>query len=112
VSDDGTRQTLTASRSTYTAAEILQQGSSCTVDVLAVIPLNQLASDGGPATGFVLLVHRDDVPDYQAQIGKHIPDAAAAKVVVGATLPAKWVAGPGLPTDVNLVSPDWPAIAA
>jgi hypothetical protein len=80
--------------------------------VLAVIPLNQLASDGTPATGLVLLVHRDGVADYQAQIGTHIPDAAVAKVVVGATLPARWVPGPGLPTDVNLVSPDWAAIAA
>ena len=112
VSDDGTRQTLKASKSTYTAAEILQQGAPCTVDVLAVIPLNQLASDGAPATGLVLLVHRDGVADYQAQIGTHIPDAAVAKVVVGATLPARWVPGPGLPTDVNLVSPDWAAIAA
>jgi hypothetical protein len=112
VSDDGTRQTLAASKSTYTAAEILQQGAPCTVDVLAVIPLNQLASDGGPATGLVLLVHRDGVADYQAQIGTHIPAAAVAKVVVGATLPARWVPGPGLPTDVNLVSPDWAAIAA
>ena len=80
--------------------------------MLAVIPLNQLASDGGPATGLVLLVHRDDVPDYQAQIGTHIPDAAVARVVVGATLPARWVQGPGLPTDVTLVSPDWAASAA
>jgi hypothetical protein len=112
VSDDGTRQTLTALKSTYTAAEILHQGAPCTVDVLAVIPLNQLASDGGPATGLVLLVHRDGVADYQAQIGTHIPDAAVAKVVVGATLPARWVPGPGLPTDVNLVTPDWPAMAA
>jgi hypothetical protein len=45
--------------SVYTAAEILEQGSPCTVDV-----------------------------------------------------PARWVRGPGLPTDVNLVTPDWPAMAA
>jgi hypothetical protein len=112
VSDDGTRQKVTTSKSTYTAAEILQQGSACTVDVLAVIPLKQLASDGWPATGLVLMVHRDGFPGYQAQIGTHIPEAAVAKVVVGATLPARWVPGPGLPTDVNLVTPDWPAIAA
>jgi hypothetical protein len=112
VSDDGTQQKLTTSKSTYTSAEILQLGAPCTVDVLAVIPLNQLASDGGPATGLVLMVHRPGVPGYQAQIGTHIPDAAAARVVVGATLPARWVKGPGLPTDVNLVTPDWPAIAA
>jgi hypothetical protein len=68
--------------------------------------------DGLPATGLVLTVHRDGVPDYQAQIGTHIPEAMVAKVVAGATLPARWVPGPGLPTDVNLVSPDWAAIAA
>ena len=97
VSDDGTRQTLTASRSTYTAAEILQQGSPCTVDVLAVIPLNQLASDGGPATGLVLLVHRDDVPDYQAQIGTHIalPRSPGSS---WRDAPAGWVQRPGLTT--------------
>jgi hypothetical protein len=112
VSDDGTKQTLKSSKSTYTAAEILQQGSPCTVDVLLVIPLNQLTSDGLLATGLVLTVHRDGVPDYQAQIGTHIPDAMAAKVVAGATLPARWVPAPGFPTDVNLVSPDWATIAA
>ena len=112
VGDDGARQTLKSSKSTYTAAEILQQGSPCTVEVLLVIPLNQLTSDGLPATGLVLTVHRDGVPEYQAQIGTHIPDAMIAKVVAGATLPARWVPGPGLPTDVNLVSPDWAAIAA
>ena len=77
-----------------------------------VIPLNQLASRRRARNGALLLAHRDDVPDYQAQIGTHIPDAAVARVVVGATLPARWVQGPGLPTDVNLVSPDWAAIAA
>jgi hypothetical protein len=80
--------------------------------VLLVIPLNQLTSDGLLATGLVLTAHRDGVADYQAQIGTHIPDAMAAKVVAGATLPARWVPGPGLPTDVNLVSPDWATIAA
>ena len=109
-SDDGTSQVVTTSKSTYTAAEILAQGSPCTVTVLAVIPLHDTTSDGAPATGLVLTVHRDGVGDHQAQIGTHIPDAAAPKVVVGATLPAKWVKGPGLPTDVNLVSPDWSAI--
>ncbi len=112
VSDDGTRQKVTTSVSSFTAAEILRDGAPCTVEVLAVIPLNQLASDGGPATGIVMTVHRDDVADYQAQIGTHIPDAAIEKVVVGAILPARWVRGPGLPTDVNLVSPDWSAILA
>jgi hypothetical protein len=109
---DGTTETLQTSTSVYTAAEILEQGSPCTVDVLAVIPLHQLASDGRPATGLVLTVHRPGIPGYQAQIGLHIPAAAVAKVVVGATLPARWVPGPGLPTDVNLVTPDWPAMAA
>jgi hypothetical protein len=47
-----------------------------------------------------------------ARVGTFIPPAAVSKVVVGATLPARWVPGPGLPTDVNLVIPDWPAIAA
>ena len=112
VSDDGTKQKVTTSKSSFTTAEILRDGASCTVEVLAVIPLNQLASDGGPATGIVMTVHRDGVPDYQAQIGAHIPEAAVATVVVGATLPARWVTGPGLPTDVNLVSPDWSAILA
>jgi hypothetical protein len=112
VSDDGTSQTLKTSKSIYTAAEILEQGSPCTVEVLAVIPLNQPASDGGPATGLVLTVRRPGVADYQAQIGLRIPDDAVARVVVGATIPARWVPGPGLPTDVNLVSPDWAAFAA
>jgi hypothetical protein len=112
VSDDGTKQTLKSSKSTYTAAEILEQGAPCTVEVLLVIPLNQLTSDGLPATGLVLTVHRDGVADYQAQIGTHIPEAMVAKVVAGATLPARWVPGPGLPTDVNLVTPDWAAIPA
>jgi hypothetical protein len=108
---DGEQHTLTTNRSTYTAAQILQEGSPCTVEVLAVIPMDQSTSEG-PATGLILTVHRDGVPEYQAQVGTFIPPAAVAKVVVGATLPAKWVPGPGLPTDVNLVIPDWAAIAA
>ncbi len=112
VSDDGTRQKVTTSKSAFTAAEILRDGAPCTVEVLAVIPLNQLTQDGQPATGLVLQVHRDGVPPYQAQIGTHIPDAAVALVVPGATLPGRWVPGVGEPTDVNLVTPDWPAILA
>lgn len=112
VSDDGSTQTLKTNKSTFTAAEILAQGQPCTVDVLAVIPLDQLASDGSRATGLVLNVQRPGVSDYQAQIGTHIPESVEAKVVVGAKLPARWVPGPGLPTDVNLVCPDWAAIAA
>jgi hypothetical protein len=110
-SDDGTTQTLETNRSTYTAAQILREGSPCTVEVLAVIPMDQRTSEG-PATGLILTVHRDGMPGYQAQVGTFIPPAAIAKVVVGATLPARWVPGPGLPTDVNLVIPDWAAIAA
>jgi hypothetical protein len=109
--EDGTQHTLTTNRSTYTAAQILHEGAPCTVEVLAVIPMDQSTSEG-PATGLILTVHRDGVPEYQAQVGTFIPPAAVAKVVVGATLPARWVPGPGLPTDVNLVIPDWAAIAA
>ena len=112
VSDDGTRQKVTTSKSAFTAADILRDGGPCTVDVLAVIPLNQLTQDGLAATGLVLQVHRDGVPPYQAQIGTHIPDAAVALVIPGATLPARWVPGIGEPTDVNMVTPDWPAIVA
>ena len=110
VSDDGTRQTVTTNKSTFTAAEILRDGEACTIDVLAIIPLHQKNQDGLDVTGLVLSVHRSGTPAYQAQIGTPIPEAAIAKVVVGATLPAKFVFGPGLPTDVNLVTPDWPAI--
>ena len=112
VSDDGTEQVLKTNKGTYTTAEILATGSPCTVDVLAVFPLNQLTAAGQPATAMILTVHRDGVAEYQAQIGTYIPEAAVAKVVEGATLPAKWIPGPGLPTDVNLVVPDWAAIAA
>jgi hypothetical protein len=109
--EDGVQHTLTTNRSTYTAAQILQEGAPCTVEVLAVIPMDQVTSEG-PATGLILTVHRDGVPEYVAQVGTFIPPAAVAKVIVGATLPARWVPGPGLPTDVNLVIPDWAAIAA
>ncbi len=112
VSDDGSSETLKINKETASSADILRDGAPCTVQVLLVFPLNQLAADGGPATGLVLQVHRDGVEDYQAQIGLHIPEAALPSVVVGATLPAKWVPGPGLPSDVNLVCPDWAAIAA
>jgi hypothetical protein len=108
---NGVQHTLTTNRSTYTAAQILQEGAPCTVDVLAVIPMEQSTSEG-PATGLILTVHRDGVAEYVAQVGTFIPPSAVAKVIVGATLPARWVPGPGLPTDVNLVIPDWPAIAA
>lgn len=112
VSDDGTRQKVTTSASVFTAAQILRDGAPCTIEVLALVPLNQLTQDGLLATGLILQVHRDGVPPYQAQIGTHIPDAATALVVPGATLPGRWVPGVGQPTDVNLVTPDWPAILA
>ena len=110
-SDDGTKQTLTTNTAPVTAADILRDGKPCTVEVLAVIPLNQNTQDSLPATGLVLAVTRDGAAPYQAQVGVHIPDGVASKVVVGATLPAKWVPGTGEPTDVNLVTPDWTAIA-
>jgi hypothetical protein len=109
--EDGTRHTLTTNRSTYTAAQILHEGAPCTVEVLAVIPMDQVTSEG-PATGLILTEHAPGDPEYVAQVGTFIPPAAVAKVVVGATLPARWVLGSGLPTDVNLVIPDWAAIAA
>lgn len=110
VNDDGTQQKLETNTSTFTAAEILAQGSPCTVDVLAVIPMTQTNSLGQVVTGLVLTVHRDGAAPYQAQIGTFIPPDKAGRVTVGASLPAKWVPGPGLPTDVNLVTPDWSQI--
>jgi hypothetical protein len=110
VSDDGTEQKLETHTSTYTAAEILEHGSPCRVDVLAVIPMTQTNTLGQVVTGLVLTVHRPGAGPYQAQIGTHIPPDKAARVIVGASLPAKWVLGPGLPTDVNLVTLDWPQI--
>lgn len=112
VSDDGTKQKVVTSKGAFTAAEILRDGAPCSVEVLAVIPLNQLTQDGKPATGLVLNVTREGVAPYQAQVGTFIPEAAVDRVVVGARLPARWVKGPGEPTDVNLVTPDWPAVLA
>jgi hypothetical protein len=43
----------------------------------------------------------DGVEPYQATCKHAIP-----------TLPARWAHGPGLPTDMSLVIPDWAAIAA
>jgi hypothetical protein len=60
----------------------------------------------------ILQVHRDDTPPYQAQVGLHIPDELASVVVPGARLPGKWLPGSGLPTDVNLVTIDFPALRA
>ena len=109
--EDGTQQTLTTNRSTYTAAQILHEGAPCTVEVLAVIPLDQVTSEG-PATGLILTVHRDGVPEYQAQVGTFIPPAAAREGHRRRDPAGQVGPGPGLPTDVNLVIPDWSAIAA
>ena len=107
-SDDGTQTPLTTHAGKQTAEEILSAGKPCTVDVLAVIPIDQLNSRGETVTGLVLSVHRDGKPDVQAQIGTHIPPELASRVVVGATLPAKYT--PGLGTGDDSVTPDWPSI--
>lgn len=112
VSDDGTRQKVETHKGTFTYADLIRDGRPCTVDVLAVIPLNELTQAGLPATGLVLQVHRDDVAPYQAQVALNIPEAAVSVVQPGAQLPAKWLPGPGLPTDVNLVTIDFPALQA
>jgi len=110
VSDDGTKQRVETNKASYTAAELLRDGRACTVEVLAAFPLGQLTQAGLPASGLILQVHRADAAPYQAQVGLHIPAAAESVVVVGARLPAKWLPGPGLPTDVNLVTIDFPAL--
>lgn len=97
-------------RSTYSYEELIRDGRPCTVEVSAVFPLNQLTPDGLPASGLILQVHRDGVAPYQAQIGTHIPDSVVPVVVPGAQLPGKWLPGPGLPTDVDLVTIDFPAL--
>jgi hypothetical protein len=112
VSDDGTRETLKTHQGTFTYEDLIRDGRPCTVDVLAVFPLDQLTRAGLPATAVVLQVSRDGVPPYQAQVGLHVPDAAVSVVVPGARLPGKWLPGPGLPTDVNLVTIDFPALQA
>lgn len=109
-SDDGTSEVVTTNKASYTADELLRDGRPCTVEVSAVFPLNQLTQAGLPASGLILQVHRDGAAPYQAQVGLHVPDAFAAAVVPGAQLPAKWLPGPGLPTDVNLVTIDFPAM--
>ena len=109
-SHDGTSEVVQTNRSTYTYEELIRDGQPCTVEVSAVFPLNQLTQAGLPASGLILQVRRDGVAPYQAQIGTHIPDAAVPVVVPGAQLPGKWLPGPGLPTDVNLVTIDFPAL--
>ncbi len=110
VSDDGTHETVKTNKASYTSDEILRDGRPCTVEVSAVFPLGQLTQAGLPASGLIVQVHRTDVAPYQAQVGMHIPNEFANVVVPGATLPAKWVPGPGLPTDVNLVTIDFAAL--
>lgn len=110
VSDDGTQQELKTNRGSVTQADLLRDGQPCTVQVLASFPLGQLTQDGHPATALVLQVTRDGVAPYQAQVGLYVPPAAAAMVVPGAQLPGRWLPGPGLPTDVNLVTIDFPAL--
>jgi hypothetical protein len=110
VSDDGTKQAVETNKATYTTAELLSTGRPCTLLVSAVFPLGQLTQAGLPASGLILQVQRDGAAPYQAQVGLHIPDAAARIVVQGAQLPGKWLPGPGLPTDVNLVTIDFPAL--
>lgn len=112
VGDDGTRQTVETNKATYTYEELIRDGHPCTVEVSAVFPLNQLTQAGLPASGLILQVHRDGVAPYGAQVGLHIPDSAVPVVVPGARLPGRWLPGPGLPTDVNLVTIDFPAFQA
>jgi len=108
VSDDGTRQVVTTRASAVTGPELLRTGTPCHVTVLALIPLHQNDSQGNPATGLVLSVlDAAGKAPYQAQIGIGIPPALADRVVVGATLPAKYLPDGG----DDMVTIDWPAIA-
>jgi hypothetical protein len=109
-SDDGTETALTTHLGRLTAAEVLAQGKPCTVDVLAIIPIDQKNARGEDMTGLILNVHRSGQADVQAQIGTHIPPELAGKVTIGATLPARYM--PGLDTGDDTVVPDWPAITA
>jgi hypothetical protein len=109
-SNDGTETALTTHLGTLTAAEVLAQGKPCTVDVLAIIPIDQKNAKGEDMTGLILNVHRSGQADVQAQIGTHVPPELAARVTVGATLPARYT--PGLDTGDDTVVPDWSAISA
>ncbi|MES2172163.1 MAG: hypothetical protein V4479_15800 [Actinomycetota bacterium] len=109
-SDDGTETPLETHQAKLTTAEVLATGKPCTVDVLAVFPLGQNDAKGLPASGLILNVHRDGGADFQAQMGIHIPDDKAAKVVVGAKLPARWVDADTGNTDDDLVAPEWDKI--
>jgi hypothetical protein len=109
-SDDGTEEPLTTHVGKLTAAQVLEQGLPCTVDVLAVIPLDQTNAKGEILTGLILSVRRAGKPDVQAQIGTHIPQQFVMQVTPGASLPAKYT--PGLDVGDNTVVPDWAAIKA
>ncbi|HMH58777.1 MAG TPA: hypothetical protein VK537_06325, partial [Galbitalea sp.] len=108
--DDGTETALTTHVGKLTAAEVLAQGKPCTVDVLAIIPIDQKNAKGEDMTGLILNVHRSGQADVQAQIGTHVPPELAGKITVGATLPARYTSG--LDTGDDTVVPDWPAISA
>lgn len=110
VGDDGTQTTVETHDAPKSSADILRDGAPCEIEVLAVFPLNQNDKLGRPASGLVVNVHRDGVEPYQAQIGFYIPEDKAAKVVVGATLPAKFLLPTGPDSEVNLVTPDWDKI--
>jgi len=109
-SDDGTQQEVKTEKGVYTTADLLARGLPCTLEVLAAFPLGQLTQAGRPATGIILQVHREGVAPYQAQAGLYVPPAATSIVVPGAKVPGKWMPGPGLPTDANLVTIDFPAL--
>ncbi len=107
-SDDGTETALTTHVGKLTAAQVLEQGLPCTVDVLSVIPLDQTNAKGELMTGLILNVRRAGKPDVQAQIGTHIPQQFVMQVTPGASLPAKFT--PGLDAGDNTVVPDWSAL--
>jgi hypothetical protein len=107
-SDDGTEVPLTTHVGKLTAAQVLEQGLPCTVDVLTVIPLDQTNARGEVLTGLILNVRRAGKPDVQAQIGTHIPQQFVMQVTPGASLPARFT--PGLDVGDNTVVPDWSAL--
>lgn len=107
VSDDGTEVPLATHTASLTAAQVLEQGLPCTVDVLAIIPIDEKNAKGEDLTGLILNVHKPGRADSQAQIGTHVPPELASRVVVGATLPAKFV-----DSSDDTVVPDWAAIKA
>jgi hypothetical protein len=108
--DDGTSTALTVHAGKLSSDEILAHGALCTVDVLAIIPVDQKDAKGRDVLGMILNVHRAGKADMQAQIATHVPAELVSKVVVGATLPAKYA--PGLDSGDDTVIPDWPTIGA